>query len=138
MSPYMLDQSGIESLLPPRTPTPSPTQPPLPPGTVLAGERVVFDSRDSINYNLPTESPEMIQAAAAITPVPTRPIEYMITSPPPPPPSSSSSSILIYVAVLALLICCLMAFLYFVSNRGGTKTSNLRNVNQYNMGALYN
>jgi hypothetical protein len=80
----------------------------------------------------------MIQAAAAITPVPTRPIEYMITSPPPPPPSSSSSSILIYVAVLALLICCLMAFLYFVSNRGGTKTSNLRNANQYNMGGLYN
>jgi hypothetical protein len=134
----MLDQSGIESLLPPRTTTPSPTQSPVPPGTVLAGERVVFDSRDSINYNLPTESPEMIQAAAAITPVPTRPIEYMITSPPPPPPSSSSSSILIYVAVLALLICCLMAFLYFVSNRGGTKTSNLRNANQYNMGGLYN
>jgi len=79
----------------------------------------------------------MIQAAAAITPVPTRPVEYTI-APPPPPPSSSSSSILIYVAVLALLICCLMAVLYFVSNRGGTKTSNLRNANQYNMGSLYN
>lgn len=133
----MLDQSGIESLLPPRTTTPSPTHSPLPPGTVLTGDRVVFDSRDNINYNLPTESPEMIQQAAAITPVSTRPVEYTI-APPPPPPPSSSSSILIYVAVLALLICCLMAVLYFVSNRGGTKTSNLRNANQYNMGALYN
>jgi len=133
----MLDQSGIESLLPPRLPAQTPTQSPMPPGTVLAGERVVFDSRDIVNYNLPTESPEMIQQAAAITPIPTRPVEYTIAPPPPPPPPSASSSILIYVAVLALLICCLMAVLYFVSNRGGAKTSNLRNA-QYNIDSLYN
>jgi hypothetical protein len=134
----MLDQSGIESLLPPRAPAQTSTQSPTPPGTVLAGERVVFDSRDNVNYNLPTESPEMIQQAAAITPSPTRPIEYTIAPPPPQPPPSSSSHMLLYVAVLALLICCFMAILYLVSNRGGSKTSNLRNAGQYNMSALYN
>jgi len=132
---HMLDQSGIESLLPPRVPAQTST----PPGTVLAGERVVFDSRDNINYNLPTESPEMIQRAAAITPSPMRPIEYTVAPPPPPPPPPSSSShVLVYVAVLALLICCFMAILYFVSNRGGSKTSNLRNAGQYNMSSMYN
>ena len=136
---HMLDQSGIESLLPPRVPAQTSTQTSTPPGTVLAGERVVFDSRDNINYNLPTESPEMIQRAAAITPSPMRPIEYTVAPPPPPPPPPSSSShVLVYVAVLALLICCFMAILYFVSNRGGSKTSNLRNAGQYNMSSMYN
>ena len=135
----MLDQSGIESLLPPRVPAQTSTQTSTPPGTVLAGERVVFDSRDNINYNLPTESPEMIQRAVAITPSPMRPIEYTVAPPPPPPPPPSSSShVLVYVAVLALLICCFMAILYFVSNRGGSKTSNLRNAGQYNMSSMYN
>lgn len=130
----MLDQSGIESLLPPRTTQP-PTQP-TQPGVVLVDDRAVFNKLDNINYNLPTESPTMVDQAAAITPRPMRSIEYV--TPPPPPPPSSSSSILIYVAVLAVLICCLMAILYFVSSSWGTKTSTSRNMNQYNMSSLYN
>lgn len=134
----MLDQSGIESLLPPRLGTTAPTSATTvtnPPGTVTIGDRVVFDSRDQINYNLPTESPEMIQQAAAITPAPIQPVEYTI-APVPPPPSTSSSSILVYIAILAILICCLMACMYFVSRRGGKNVA--RNINQYNMSGLYN
>lgn len=121
----MLDQAGIQALLPPpNTTAPLTVAPTYAPGTISGGgDRVIFSQTDMLNYNAATESPAM-QASIAALPVPTIAAEPVTYAPATPIIEEKKNGYILYIAIFAIIVFCLMLLLFIATRKGKSRNAN--------------